>query len=74
MMTRAKLYSFLLLCFSKIISATAEPLISGTPLAPVVDLGFAQYQGFFDATSNTTQFLGLRYADPPTGKFSIDLF
>ncbi|KAJ7653507.1 Alpha/Beta hydrolase protein [Mycena rosella] len=35
--------------------------------APVVDLGYAQYQGVFDAGLNITSFLGIRYAAPPTG-------
>ncbi|KAH7888217.1 Alpha/Beta hydrolase protein [Phlebopus sp. FC_14] len=35
---------------------------------PVVDLGYAQYQGSYNASSNTTSFLGIRYAAPPTGQ------
>ncbi|KAF5367116.1 hypothetical protein D9758_003854 [Tetrapyrgos nigripes] len=34
---------------------------------PVVDLGYAKYQGFFDATANVTSFFGIRYASPPVG-------
>ncbi|KAJ7461506.1 Alpha/Beta hydrolase protein [Mycena latifolia] len=34
---------------------------------PVVDLGYAQYQGVFDADLNITSFLGIQYAAPPTG-------
>ncbi|KAK0463608.1 Alpha/Beta hydrolase protein [Desarmillaria tabescens] len=35
---------------------------------PVVDLGYAKYRGTLDpAGSNNTQFLGIRYAAPPTG-------
>ncbi len=35
---------------------------------PVVDLGYAKYRGTFNsAGSNNTQFLGIRYAAPPTG-------
>lgn len=41
---------------------------------PVVDLGYAQYQGAFNASSNTTQFLGIRFAAPPTGKLALDAF
>ena len=33
----------------------------------IVDLGYAQYQGTFNATQNTTNFLGIRYAAPPVG-------
>ncbi|KAJ7259567.1 Alpha/Beta hydrolase protein [Mycena haematopus] len=34
---------------------------------PVVDLGYAQYQGVVDTNLNITAFLGIRYASPPTG-------
>ncbi|PBK93163.1 alpha/beta-hydrolase [Armillaria gallica] len=35
---------------------------------PVVDLGYAKYRGTFDSNgSNNTQFLGIRFAEPPTG-------
>ncbi|KAJ7505116.1 Alpha/Beta hydrolase protein [Mycena galericulata] len=34
---------------------------------PIVDLGYAQYQGIVDADLNITKFLGMRYASPPTG-------
>ncbi|KAJ7838686.1 alpha beta-hydrolase [Mycena leptocephala] len=35
--------------------------------APVVDLGYAQYQGAVDTKLNITAFRGIRYATPPTG-------
>ncbi|KAH7920073.1 alpha/beta-hydrolase [Leucogyrophana mollusca] len=35
--------------------------------APTVDLGYASYQGSVDTASNTTSFLGIRYAAPPVG-------
>ncbi|KAF7342793.1 Carboxylic ester hydrolase [Mycena sanguinolenta] len=34
---------------------------------PVVDLGYAQYQGVVDTDSNITKFLGMRFAAAPTG-------
>ncbi|KAJ3995089.1 Alpha/Beta hydrolase protein [Lentinula boryana] len=34
---------------------------------PVIDLGYAQYQGAFDSTNNLTNYLGIRYAAPPIG-------
>ncbi|KAK7462813.1 hypothetical protein VKT23_007393 [Stygiomarasmius scandens] len=34
---------------------------------PVIDLGYASYQGSFDSTNNVTNFLGIRYASPPLG-------
>ncbi|KAL0960003.1 hypothetical protein HGRIS_011655 [Hohenbuehelia grisea] len=35
--------------------------------SPVVDLGYAKYQGFFHEASRVTNFLGVRYAQEPTG-------
>ncbi|KAJ6498372.1 alpha/beta-hydrolase [Mycena vitilis] len=35
--------------------------------SPIIDLGYAQYQGFVDTKANITQFLGIRYAAPPIG-------
>ena len=35
---------------------------------PTVDLGYATYEGVYDGASNTTSFLGVRYAAPPTGE------
>ena len=44
---------------------------SGPPAQPIASLGYATYSGvpFFDAVTNTTNtnFLGIRYAAPPTG-------
>jgi hypothetical protein len=36
--------------------------------APVVDLGYARYQGVVDPELNITSYLGIRYAAPPIGK------
>ncbi|KAK0239585.1 Alpha/Beta hydrolase protein [Armillaria nabsnona] len=42
--------------------------LCGAQLTPVVDLGYAKYRGTFNsAGSNNTQFLGIRFAEPPTG-------
>jgi carboxylesterase type B len=38
-----------------------------TANAPIVDLGYSQYQGSVDTATNTTSFLGIRYAAPPLG-------
>ncbi|KAF9260763.1 alpha/beta-hydrolase [Marasmius fiardii PR-910] len=46
---------------------TASPNYRRQTSAPVIDLGYAQYQGVFDATNNVTNFLGVRYAAAPTG-------
>ncbi|KAJ6577853.1 Alpha/Beta hydrolase protein [Mycena capillaripes] len=34
---------------------------------PIVDLGYAQYQGAVNTANNITHFLGIRYAAPPLG-------
>ncbi|KAJ7282437.1 Alpha/Beta hydrolase protein [Mycena rebaudengoi] len=35
--------------------------------APVIDLGYARYQGAVDTSTNITSFLGIRFAAAPTG-------
>ncbi|EON60907.1 hypothetical protein W97_00117 [Coniosporium apollinis CBS 100218] len=35
---------------------------------PIVDLGYAQYEGIRDDKSGITAYYGLRYAAPPTGR------
>ncbi|KAK6996810.1 carboxylic ester hydrolase [Favolaschia claudopus] len=34
---------------------------------PIIDLGYAQYQGSVNTTTNVATFLGVRYATPPLG-------
>ena len=36
---------------------------------PVIDLGYAQYQGTYDPGTNISYFFGIRYAQAPTGKY-----
>ncbi|KAJ7217431.1 alpha beta-hydrolase [Mycena rebaudengoi] len=36
--------------------------------SPIIDLGYARYQGAVDPSSNITAFLGIRYAAAPTGE------
>ncbi|OAX34783.1 alpha/beta-hydrolase [Rhizopogon vinicolor AM-OR11-026] len=43
------------------------PLGGLTSAAPIVDLGYSQYQGSVNTSSNITNFLGVRYAAAPTG-------
>ncbi|KAF9060480.1 hypothetical protein BDP27DRAFT_420025 [Rhodocollybia butyracea] len=31
---------------------------------PIIDLGYAKYQGVFDSVNNITNYLGMRYAAP----------
>lgn len=46
--------------------AASRPAIHTT--APIIDLGYAKYQGFIDDQVNITRFLGIRYAAQPLGK------
>ncbi|KAJ7627839.1 Alpha/Beta hydrolase protein [Mycena polygramma] len=47
----------------------AVRVISASPtIAPIINLGYAQYQGQVDTTTNVTTFLGIRYAAPPLGE------
>ncbi|KAF8205833.1 Alpha/Beta hydrolase protein [Mycena galopus ATCC 62051] len=55
-----------LLCASLLSLLYAGPVIS-SPAAPVVNLGYAQYQGVVNTGLGITKFLGMRYATPPTG-------
>lgn len=41
--------------------------LAATATGPVVDLGYARYEGVLDSTSNNTHYLGIRFAAPPTG-------
>lgn len=43
---------------------------SGHP-GPVVDLGYAQYMGSTNASTNISSFLGIRYAAAPTGNSTL---
>ncbi|KAL0945391.1 hypothetical protein HGRIS_000885 [Hohenbuehelia grisea] len=45
----------------------AHQILVSVSESPIVDLGYAKYQGFFNQTSNVTTFLGVRYAEAPTG-------
>ena len=41
--------------------------MSSDPSAPIVELGYAQYQGALNNSTNVTSFLGVRFAAAPTG-------
>ena len=49
-------------------SAESTPQsISSNTTNPIVDLGYAKYQGITNATTNISSFRGIRYAAPPIG-------
>ncbi|KAL0957839.1 hypothetical protein HGRIS_000024 [Hohenbuehelia grisea] len=57
------------LCFSAVTVCHAALFASWVRSGPpVVDLGYAKYQGVTNKTSNTTTFLGIRYAASPAGE------
>ncbi|KAJ7443944.1 Alpha/Beta hydrolase protein [Mycena galericulata] len=41
--------------------------LANAQTGPIVNLGYAQYQGTVDTATNITNFLGIRYAAPPLG-------
>lgn len=55
-----------ILFFWAILSLFNSP-VTGT--GPIVDLGYATYEGVVDTSSNITTFLGIRYAAPPIGLY-----
>ncbi|KAF8161671.1 Alpha/Beta hydrolase protein [Crassisporium funariophilum] len=63
-------FAYLLLVLSSSLSVLGA-VTPAVPPTPIVDLGYSKFQGvpFQDTIANTTntQFLGLRYAAPPTG-------
>ncbi|KAK0211208.1 Alpha/Beta hydrolase protein [Desarmillaria ectypa] len=59
------LFPALLLILAPLVSVLQ---LCGAQSTPVIDLGYARYRGTLDpAGSNNTQFLGIRFAAPPTG-------
>lgn len=47
-------------------------LLSTNPNGPpIVDLGYAQYQGASNVDTGNTEFLGIRFAAPPTGMIIV---
>ncbi|KAF8628592.1 hypothetical protein AX15_003815 [Amanita polypyramis BW_CC] len=54
-------------CILGILLASSVFVFETKSSALIVDLGYAKYAGVVNATSHNTYFLGIRYADPPTG-------
>ncbi|KAJ6463192.1 Alpha/Beta hydrolase protein [Mycena vulgaris] len=53
-------------CATVVAALLAMPL-AWAQTAPIVDLGYAQYQGTVNTAINVTNFLGIRYAAAPLG-------
>ena len=60
-----------LLAVSQALLALEASSLVTAASAPIVDLGYAQYQGSVDIATNITNFLGIRYAAPPVGGSSL---
>lgn len=67
----------MLLSFASLVLAFVHAQVAfgatalGNSTNPIIDLGYAKYQGFVDSTSGNIQFLGIRYAAAPVGKLSL---
>ena len=58
-----------LLSFVVALVAASSDVFASIAPGPIVDLGYARYTGSFNATTNTTNYLGIRYAAPPIGRY-----
>ncbi|KIK62492.1 hypothetical protein GYMLUDRAFT_41945 [Collybiopsis luxurians FD-317 M1] len=56
-----------ILCYATTLSLSTPTHPRQASEVPIIDLGYAKYQGVFDETNNLTSYLGIRYAAPPTG-------
>ncbi|TFY61377.1 hypothetical protein EVJ58_g4549 [Rhodofomes roseus] len=54
-----------LAAFAQLVAASPDSVDSTNGSTPVIDLGYAQYQGTFESDTNTSYFLGIRYAQAP---------
>ncbi|KAH7906676.1 Alpha/Beta hydrolase protein [Hygrophoropsis aurantiaca] len=50
-----------------VFASLTPSLLTANSSTPIVDLGYAQYQGSVDINTNITSFLSIRYAAPPIG-------
>lgn len=60
-----------LLLIATVLALNARLITAADNSTPIVDLGYAQYQGSYSSTTNVSYFLGVRYAQPPTGLCEI---
>lgn len=62
------IFAILALGLLPVIHAISTPAVT-------VNLGYATYQGTFNSSTNTTKFLGIRYAAPPVGEsFNLAIY
>ncbi|KAH9833434.1 alpha/beta-hydrolase [Rhodofomes roseus] len=60
-----------LAAFAQLVAASPDSVDSTNGSTPVIDLGYAQYQGTFESDTNTSYFLGIRYAQAPVGESHV---
>lgn len=61
-----------LLAFARLVAALPSRAVEGrwaNVSTPIVDLGYAQYQGTYDPDANISYFFGVRYAQAPVGEY-----
>lgn len=61
-----------LLAFARLATALPSTALKqrwANESTPVVNLGYAQYQGTYDPDTNISYFFGIRYAEAPTGEW-----
>jgi hypothetical protein len=51
------------------VAAAALVAVGAQTPGPIIDLGYAQYQGAVNAATSITNFMGIRYAAAPIGLF-----
>jgi hypothetical protein len=61
---------FLAKCLTRA-CATATILLAARAQRPIIDLGYAEYQGTVNSATNIANFLGIRYAAAPLGRSSL---
>ncbi|KAH7905384.1 hypothetical protein BJ138DRAFT_1106030 [Hygrophoropsis aurantiaca] len=64
---RTAALTLLLACSSILPNSRVFASLTPSLSAPIVDLGYAQYQGSVDINTNVTSVLSIRYAAPPIG-------
>ncbi|KAF9468175.1 Alpha/Beta hydrolase protein [Collybia nuda] len=55
--------------FISLTLAVSAIFVSADPVTPIVNLGYATYEGMVNATTGNTEFLGMRFAAAPAGEY-----
>lgn len=60
-------FKLVLYCFVLLVYSSASSASNDGAARPIIDLGYARYQGVYNATTDVTHFFGVRYAQSPSG-------